>query len=580
MRWKLIAAVGVIAAAVFAGWLLFLREPPPVSPDITPGLPRFEDIAARAGVAFRHFDPATPQHLMPETMGSGVAWIDYDADGWQDLFCVQDGPLPPAKADRPPTHRLYRNNGDGTFADVTEAAGLAASGFGTGVAVGDFDNDGFDDLAVTYLHDLRLFHNRPDGKGGRRFADVTAEAKLANPHYATSCGWGDTDGDGFLDLYVCNYVEVDPANPVVCKHPDRGTTFQCAPTAFPLTRHVLFRNNGNGTFTDATAASGVAAAPPAPGLAVALLDVDGDGQLDIYVANDLHPAYLFRNTGGGKFEEVALASGCGLTSAGGRMAGMCAEAADVDGSGRPSLFVTNFQNSPNTLFLNRDGRRFTDVSQASGLGPPSLDRLGFGAAFLDADQDGNPDLAVANGHVQRVARELHGVPYAQEAQLFLGDGKGAFRDASATAGADFLRPRVGRGLARCDFDNDGRPDLALSGVGEPVAVLRNTIETPNNWVSLELIGDGKRSNRNAVGARVKVEWAGGSRTHFVVGGGSYLSASDRRLALGLGAAGKLDRVTVAWPSGATQEFRDLGAGAFWRLREGKPEGEKFDPPRR
>jgi hypothetical protein len=516
---------------------------------------------------------------MPETMGSGVAWIDFDADGWLDLFCVQDGPLPPNQPDKVFTHKLFRNSRDGTFADVTEAAGFGlAHGFGTGVAVGDFDNDGFDDLAIGYLHDLKLFHNRPDGKGRRRFENITPASGLVNPHYSTSLAWGDIDGDGFLDLYVCNYVEVDLVNPIVCKH-SSGTTFQCSPTAFPATRHRLFRNNRNGTFTDVSHKAGIAKATPAPGLAVVMLDLDGDGKLDIYVANDLHQAYLFRNNGGGIFEEIALPSGCGLTCHGERMAGMCAEAAEVDGSGRPSLFVTNFQNSPNSLFLNRGNMRFTDASIASGLGPPSLRTLGFGAAFLDADLDGNPDLATANGHVQRAARELYGVPYAQEMQLFLGDGRGKFREATATSGSGFRRPRVGRGVARCDFDNDGRPDLAVSGIGESIALLRNVTETTNQWVCLELVGDGKASNRNAIGAVVKLTWAGGQRTHFIVGGGSYLSASDRRLSLGLGQATQLDVISVTWPSGKIQEFRGLAAGANWRLNEGQSTAERVTPSR-
>jgi hypothetical protein len=570
-----LATILLAGLALWATGVLKRTSPPSTPPDTTrPDLPRFEDVAERAGVTFRHFDPATPRHLMPETMGSGVAWIDFDADGWLDLFCVQDGPFAPNEPDKTLTHRLFRNSRDGKFVDVSERAGFGTvHGFGTGVAAGDFDNDGFDDLAIGYLHGLRLFHNRPDGKGGRRFDDTTSASGLVNRHYSTSLAWGDIDGDGFLDLYVCNYVEVDLANPIVCTHPS-GVTFQCSPTAFPATHHRLFRNNRNGSFSDMSLESGIAKVTPAPGLAVVMLDLDGDGKLDIYAANDLHQAYLFRNTGGGLFEEIALPSGCGLTCHGERMAGMCAEAADVDGSGRPSLFVTNFQNSPNSLFLNRGKMRFTDVSVSCGLGPPSLRTLGFGAVFLDADLDGNPDLATANGHVQRAARELYGVPYAQDMQLFLGDGRGKFREATATAGVDFRRPRVGRGVARGDFDNDGRPDLAVTGIGEPIALFRNVTETTNHWMSLELVGDGKASNRNAIGAVVKLSWSGGQRTHFIVGGGSYLSASDRRLALGLGRATQLDVITVTWPSGHVQEFRNLPAGTYWRLRERQPDAER------
>jgi hypothetical protein len=571
MRWPItlaLAALSAVAVAVVA-W----QRPggPPAPPP--PGPKWFEDAAARAGVAFRHFDPATPQHLMPETMGSGVGWIDYDADGRPDLFCVQDGPIPPATVPDPPTHRLYRNLGGGRFEDVTDRAGLAVPGFGVGVAVGDYDNDGFDDLAVTYLNGVGLYHNEPDGAGGRRFRDVTGKAGLANPHYGTSLAWGDLDGDGFLDLYVCNYVEIDPARPVACKDPSTGIPIQCAPTAFPLAHHRLFRNNGDGTFADVSASGGVAAGPRAPGLGVVVADLDGDGRPDVYVANDLHPAYFFRNKGNFTFEEVALGRGCGLGFGGSRMAGMGVEAFDADGTGRPSLFVTNYQNEPNVLFVNRGGGRFADATYPSGLGGPSLARLGFGAVAFDADGDGNPDLAVANGHVQRRAAELHLVPYPQAAQLFLGDGTGKFRDASADAGADFEAPRVGRGLARCDFDGDGAPDLAVASVGGPLALLRNGYAGPNRWVGLDLVGDGRRSNRNAIGAVVETEAAGRKRTHFVVGGGSYLSANDRRLAVGVGTAAGLDRVTVRWPSGAVQEFRDLPAGRSWRLTEGKAGAE-------
>jgi hypothetical protein len=580
VRWVL-AAVAAAGAAVWAVGPLLRRAADAPSPPAAPVW--FEDVGERAGVRFRHFDPATPLNQIPETMGSGVAWIDYDGDGWPDLFCVQAAPLPPAAPDPAHTHKLYRNNRDGTFADVTAAVGLDRAAFGTGVAVGDYDNDGFDDLLVTALGGLTLFHNVPDAAapGGRRFADVTAAAGLSDPHYATSAAWGDFDGDGGLDLYVCNYVEIDPARPVVCRQQGTGRVFQCAPTAYPATTHRLYRNNRDGTFADVSASAGVAAVPPAPGLGVVVVDLDGDGRPDIYVANDLSPAYLFRNKGGWAFEEVALRSGCGLGENGSRLAGMGVEAGDLDGTGRPSLFVTNFQSAPNAVFLNRGRLQFVDGSSASGLGPASLNRLKFGTALLDADLDGNLDIAVANGHVERGAREVLGVPYAQPAQLFVGDGGGRYRDASDGCGADFVRPRVGRGLARCDYDNDGRPDLALSGVGEPTAVLRNVADTGNGWVSLELLGDGRGSNRNAIGAVVRVEWAGAVRHHFVTGGGSYLSASDRRLALGVGpTATRLDRVTVRWPSGKAQEFRDLPVRAFWRLHEGRAEPERVTPAAR
>jgi hypothetical protein len=501
-------------------------------------------------------------------MGSGLAWIDYDNDGWADLFCVQAGPLRPG-AGPGPTNRLYRNNRDGTFTDVTEAVGLARGGFGMGVAVGDYDNDGFDDLLVTYLGEVVLYHNEPDGRGGRRFVDVTRRAGLRNPHWGTSAAWGDVDGDGLLDLYVCNYCEVDLDHYPTCKDDRTGEVMSCPPSHFPCAPHRLYRNNGNGTFTDVTGPSGVGAASASPGLGVVILDLDGDGKPDIYVANDMKPAFLFHNQGGGKFVEKAQLAGCAFGPDGSLVAGMGVAAGDVDGSGRPSLFVTNFDRKPNVLYLNRGKLWFQDASMPSGLGGPSIPRLKFGTDFLDADLDGRLDVAVANGHIHRAAQKVLGIPYAQQAQLFVGDGKGKFRDVSDLAGYYFRESRVGRGLAVADFNNDGRPDLAFSHVGGPIALLENRTPTDNAWLRLELVGDGVKSNRNAIGARVEVVAGGARQVRFVAGGGSYLSASERRLLVGLGSAREAERVTVVWPSGRRQEFRHLAGRKGYRLSEGK-----------
>jgi hypothetical protein len=578
LLWIGAAALGLLAASVVAAWLLGGLMVPalPVELKPTPGLPWFEDVTTAAGIDFRHFDPATPAHQIQETLGSGVAWIDYDADGRPDLFLVQDGPIDPTNHKGPlPTSRLYRNNGDGTFRDVTAQVGLARPGFGMGAAVGDYDNDGFDDLLVTYLGEIVLFHNEADEGGGRRFRDVTATCKLADPHWATSAAWGDIDGDGFLDLYVCNYVEVDPARPLLCRHPEKGLYYQCSPTSFPLTTHRLFRNTGDGTFTDISESSGVAKAAPAPGLGVVMVDLDGDGRLDIYVANDMHPAYLFHNQGGGRFVEKGVVSGCGFGLNGNRLAGMGVIAADLDETGWPSLFVTNFQNEPNVLFLNRGGLLFQEHSYASGLGLPSLGRLGFGTVLIDADLDGRPDLVVANGHVHRTSQELFGVPSAQEAQFFHGEGGGRWQDVSDRVGSYFRQRHLGRGLAGADFDGDGRPDLAFSHCGGPAALLRNATATANGWLSLNLVGNGQASNRNAIGARVEVEAGGRKQVFFVVGGGSYLSASDRRILAGLGSAARAAQVTVTWPSGRKQVFRDLKGR--WKLVEGRDQAEAENP---
>ncbi len=587
-RWWTLALVGICGLAA-VGAVLWLTPPAPTlrhATDVptagpvlgpTPGVPWFVNVTKSAGIDFAHFDSATPEHYIHEVMGSGVAWIDYDNDGWPDLFCVQDGPVFPRPGSPAPTNKLYRNNRDGTFTDVTEAVGLARAGYGMGAAVGDFDNDGYDDLLVTYFGGVVLYHNQPDGKGGRKFVDVTEKAGLRNPHWATSAAWGDIDGDGFLDLYVCNYCEVDLKKYPTCKDGRTGEVMSCPPSHFPSAPHSLYRNNGNGSFTDVAMASGVGAASASPGLGVVMVDLDGDGRIDIYVANDMRPAFFFHNQGGGKFVEKALLAGCGLGPDGTLVAGMGVCAGDVDGSGRPSLFVTNFDRKPNVLYLNRGLHRgqlwFQDGSMPSGLGGPSIPKLKFGAEFLDADLDGRLDVAVANGHIHRTARKVLGAPYPQEAQLFVGDGRGKFREVTDAAGAYFREAFVGRGLAVADFDNDGKPDLAFSNNAGPAALLRNETKTDNAWLRLELVGDGVKSNRNAVGARVEVEAGGVKQVRWVVGGGSYLSASERRLLVGLGPAVKADKVTVVWPSGTKQEFRDLVGRKGYRLHEGKGAAE-------
>ena len=554
------------------------RDAPNNSITSSLGGPQFEDITTASGIDFLHFNSATAQNYILETMGSGVGWIDYNNDGWLDLFCVQDGPIRPSPMDGSlPTNKLYQNNGDRTFADVTEAVGLDHSGFGMGCAVGDFDNDGFDDLVTTSWGGVILYHNEPDSHGDRRFVDVSNTAGLHDPHWATSCGWADVDNDGDLDLYVCNYAEVDLANYPRCEYGTKKMIFSCAPWNFASVSHRLYRNDGNGKFADVTESSGIADASPAHGLGVILTDLDGDGRIDIYAVNDLRPAYLFHNQGDCRFVEKALFSGCALGSSGENIAGMGVDAGDVDESGRPSLFVTNFHFSQNVLYLNAGGLLFHYGTHRSGLGRPSIDRLGFGTVFCDFDLDGRLDLAVANGHVERNAVVVFGATYAQSAQLFLGLGAGRFRDGSTEAGAYFRQPRVGRGLAWADFDNDGKPDLAFSHNAGPVALLHNNINTPNFWLSLELIGDGKRSNRNAISARVEIETANRKQTRFINGGGSYLSASDRRLLVGMESAQKADRITVRWPSGNEHVFENVECNRPWRLREGNDSPEAIHP---
>ena len=583
---RLFPVVLGLAVALSVGLWFFLpvaldagreKTSPPAKEVETGGL-WFDDATAEAGIGFQHFDSATARHLIHETLGSGIAWIDYDADGWPDLFCVQSAPI---EGKRPAnlTSKLYRNRGDGTFEDVSEAAGLSKVGFGMGAAVGDCDNDGFPDLLVTYLGELVLYHNQPAQNGKRCLVDIAGKAGLKNPHWGTSAGWGDVDGDGDLDLYVCNYCEVDPKKYPVCQEPRTQVAMCCPPSHFPAVSHKLFRNNGNLTFTDVSVESGITAPPPAPGLAVVLVDLDLDGKLDIYVANDMKPAYLFHNQGAGRFVEKALVSGCALGLDGSLVAGMGIAIGDVDGTGLPSVFVTNFEKKPNILFLNRGKLDFRESSMRSGLGGPSIPFLKFGTEFLDADLDGNLDAVVANGHIHRAARKFTDNDYPQKAQIFRGLGSAKFVDVSARSGAYFSTPKVGRGIAMADYNRDGLPDLAFSNVGDGVKLLRNTTRTPNAGISLDLIPQGSSAPCNAVGARVVAKTGESKKTACVVGGGSYLSGSEQRIMLGLGSASQLDALQVIWPSGRRQDLSgtSLKTGAAFRIREGSP-AEAFQSP--
>ena len=574
----------ILAGAVYSAWRFFPRDgrdpssAPPAALEPTPGIPWFRDVTRESGIDFQHFDPRTPHHYIHETMGSGLGWIDYDDDGWLDLFCVQDGPVLPERHEGElPTNKLYRNLGGGRFEDATENAGLDRAGFHMGCAVGDYDNDGFDDLAVTYVGGVVLYRNESAAGGGRRFRDATAQAGLVNPHYGASCAWGDVDNDGLLDLYVSNYVEFTLETHPRCEHKsgNRFVVRQCAPTAFKAPPHKLWRNNGDGTFSDISAALEIPESKRAYGLGVLVGDLDLDGRVDIYVANDMCPAYLFHNRGSGKFLETAEFHGCAYTSEGATLAGMGVDAGDLDGSGRPSLVVTNFQDMPNILFRNLGALVFHDDSYVSGLAHSSYERLGFGVTIFDADNDGFQDIAVANGHVQRFAQELHMVPFAQRDQLYLAGPGGRLQDVSGKAGPYFRQSHVGRGIIRGDFDNDGLVDLAVSNNGGPAVLLRNETRSANNWVALDLEGDGEKSNRNAVGARVEVKANGRSRAFYVVGGGSYLSASSRRLQVGLGDWDKPVTALVTWPSGQRQVFDNLLGRNRWRLKEGSAAAERL-----
>ncbi len=543
----------------------------------------FSDLASRAGIAFQHVDGRTPMHYFPEVMGGGVAWLDYDQDGYIDLFLVQGGPFPPDPQSTPsvPTSRLYRNQGDGTFIDVTEKVGIVHAGYGQGVAVGDYDNDGYPDLFVTCFGHCHLFHNEPDGHGGRRFRDVTKESGVALDGWCSSCAFGDIHGHGYLDLFVCRYVTMDLKNYPFCGSKDREPPLRhtCGPREFPGSASVLLRNNGNGTFTDVSASAGLEAEGKA--LGVVILDLDGDGKADIFVGNDEMPNFHYHNLGNGKLQSCGIFSGTAVDWQGKPMGSMGVEADDVTGDGRPDIFITTFFHQGWTLYRNNGQNVFTDISPKAGFHSASWDKVGWGTCLLDVDRDGALDVFVANGHVYRNAsamteRNEDGAPqsFAQYAQLFQGNGKGFFRDISQEAGPFFQQPRVGRGVAMGDYDNDGAMDIAVNHCGEPASLLHNETRTPHHWIRLQLEGtrhlNPGGSNRDAIGAQVTLRVGGRTLVRHVKGGGSYLSSHDRRLLVGLGSAERVDEVEVRWPNAkaTVQRFGSLQADRSYKLVEG------------
>jgi enediyne biosynthesis protein E4 len=516
---------------------------------------RLVDVTAQAGIAFRHNTGAFGAKYLPETLGSGCAFFDFDGDGWLDILLVNGMDWPDHKRQRS-TMSLYRNNRNGTFSDVTERTGLAVEMYGMGVAVGDYDNDGFPDIYVSACGQSRLFHNT--GKG--HFVDVTERSGLGGRSgFSTSALWFDYDRDGLLDLVVCNYVKWSPEHDVFCSV-DGARKSYCTPEAYHGSTCWLFHNRGNGTFEDVTAQSGIFDSS-SKSLGVAMLDFDGDGWPDLFIANDTQPNKLYRNLRNGKFEEVALHAGVAFSDDGRARAGMGVDAGDFDNSGRMSIAVTNFDNEMMGLYKQgRDGV-FTDAAMATGIGAASRNRLGFGCAFLDIDLDGNLDLVAVNGHIDETVRHISGnTGYAQPPLLFLNDGKGKFRDVAAMAGGTFVEPKVGRGLAYGDFDRDGDLDLLLTANHGPALIYRNDVTNSNRALRIRLVGT--KSNRDAIGALVRVSTPEGTQSRMVKTGSSYLSQSELTLTFGLGHRTRADRIVIEWPSGKTQEFKNVAAGGY------------------
>ncbi len=520
------------------------------------------DVTAAAGIQFRHNNGGYGGKLLPETMGSGCAFLDYDADGWPDVLLVNGMDWPGHKRQRS-TLKLYRNNRNGTFTDVTRAAGLDVEMYGMGVAVGDYNNDGFADVLVTGVGQNRLFRNTGHGT----FVDATQASGLGGRMaFSTSALWFDFDRDGLLDLFVCNYVRWTPDHDVFCSLDGKNKSY-CTPEAYRGDTCWLFRNRGNGTFEDVTARSGVFDSS-SKSLGVALLDSDIDGWPDLFVANDTQPNKLYRNLRNGTFKDVAVEAGLAFSVEGKARAGMGVDAADFDNSGVAGLAVTNFDDEMIGLYRSQGRGLFEDVALKAGVGAPSRSSLGFGCVFADLDLDGHLDLVVANGHIDETVRNIRGnVGYAQPPHLFLNLGDGAFRDVAPDAGSAFAQRRVGRGLACADFDRDGDVDLLMTTNNGPAVLFRNDLTSGNRFVRFALRGT--QSNRDAIGAAVRVFHGGASQSRLVKSGSSYLSQSELPLTFGVGRRDRLDRVVVSWPNGRTEEFTNVATGRAYECVEGK-----------
>ena len=520
------------------------------------------DVTTAAGLDFHHNSGAYGGKLLPETLGSGCAFLDYDADGWQDILLINGMDWPGHQRQRS-TLKLYRNNRNGTFSDVTKAAGLEVEMYGMGVAVGDYNNDGFPDVFITCVGQNRLFRNT--GKG--TFVDVTQKSGLGGKQaLSTSALWFDYDRDGLLDLFVCNYVRWSPEHDVFCSLDGKHKSY-CTPEAYRGETCWLFHNRGNGTFEDVTARSGIFDSS-SKALGVAMLDLDRDGWPDLLVANDTQPNKLYRNQQNGTFRDVGMEAGIALSTEGKARAGMGVDTGDFLNSGGRGLAITNFDNEMIGLYRESKPGVYEDVSIQSGIGPASKNSLGFGCAFLDVNLDGWLDLAVANGHIDETVRNIRGnVGYAQPPQLFLNSGKGAFRDVAADAGSGFVQSKVGRGVACGDFDRDGDLDLLVTTNNGPAFLYRNDQSAGNKSVRFRLVGT--KSNRDAIGAEVRVECGGVMQSRLVKSGSSYLSQSELPLTFGVGKRDWIDRVLILWPSGRTEEFKSLACGKAYECVEGK-----------
>jgi hypothetical protein len=521
---------------------------------------RFIDVTEAAGIHFKHTSGRSGRLYLPETMGAGCAFLDYNNDGRPDLFFVNSSRLPGFTGNGPFYPALYRSDGAGHFTDVTRQAGLAVECYGMGVAVADYDGDGFEDLYLTALGPNHLFHNNGDG----RFTDVTKQAGVGDPRFSTSAAWLDYDRDGRLDLFVGNYCRWSPATNKVCLNPN-GVRRMCSPGEYPGVASALYHNNGDGTFTDVTPRAGLSATSAGKALGVLTWDADGDGWLDLIVANDLEPNLLFRNNHDGTFTERGVQAGIAYGSRGKPRAGMGIDTADTTDAGRESILIGNFAREGLAQFLSDGQGNFNDVADQTGLSEASLPFLTFGVAFADYDGDGFKDVFTANGHISPAEEATD--DYAMRMQAFHNDGAGRFREASAELGPAFADKRIWRGLAVGDYDGDGDPDLLVSACNGPPALLRNEGGNSSRWLQVRAIAAGM--NREGIGTKVTVTAGGQRQTGWIRSGGSYCSQNELTALFGLGRAAQADVVELLFPSGARQSLSGVKANQLIVVQEGK-----------
>lgn len=522
----------------------------------------FTDITSTAGITYKHQNGATPEKYMPETMAGGALILDYDRDGWPDLFFVDGGSFSDEKIAGTARHRLYRNTGRGKFVDVTPSAGIGTSGYGMGACAADYDNDDWPDLYITAVGPDRLYHNSGDGT----FTDVTGLAGIRSGLWSASCAFADIDNDGDVDLYVTRYVDFAVDNNKYCRLLEDVRGY-CHPNVYNAIPDILYRNDGDGTFTDITAEAGINVAPAGNGLGVVFGDYDDDGWADIYVANDSTPNFLFHNKGNGTFEEVGLWAGVAVGTDGKPLAGMGADMADADGNGLLDIFVTNLDGQTHSLYRNLGKGLFSDMTFQSGIGEATLPFVGFGAAFLDYDNDGDLDLAVANGEViDNISRLRDSTSYEQPNLLLRNDGSGTFESVGQTSGPGLALHKASRALSVADVDNDGDLDILTTNVGATPDLLRNDGGNQNNAILIRAIGSD--SNRDGIGTRLKLFVGDRVLVREVKAGSSYLSESDLRIHFGLGRATHADKLEARWTSGRVEIIEDVPVNQILTLREG------------